>query len=384
MNGTTETRTTLPGMRMLLVLTLFYMLSITMTGPISTGFAASLGASGALMGLASGLTNFISLAVRPMAGRAADMHCRRRLTRWGLLGMLSGNLLCAGASTVFILLLGRCMVGVGFSFVSIALSTWVASCLPPERMGAGMGIYGMVQAVGMAFAPVLGLSLSGSAGYPVAYLAAGALALISFGLTFTAEKPKQVAPPDTQRPREFLCPELLPMVCVVLAMTIPYSAASAFLDTIIRERALPMSAGVFFPIYAALLIVLRGALRRKFDSWSFARFTLLCAPCGVLAMLSFWFLSSYWGLFISALLIAASYGIICPVAQTYGVRSAGEDRRGLANGTYYIGLDAGLALGPLVSGVLYAAVGGRSMFLVLSAVPLFALVARLFAPHGTS
>lgn len=32
---------------------------------------------------------------------------------------------------------------------------------------------------------------------------------------------------------------------------------------------------------------------------------------------------------------------------------AGRERSGLANGTYYMGIDLGMALGPVLAGVLY-------------------------------
>ena len=41
----------------------------------------------------------------------------------------------------------------------------------------------------------------------------------------------------------------------------------------------------------------------------------------------------------------------------------GKEKRGLANSTYYIGLDLGMTLGPLIGGALY---GGLDIGLVLS------------------
>ena len=38
---------------------------------------------------------------------------------------------------------------------------------------------------------------------------------------------------------------------------------------------------------------------------------------------------------------------------------AGKEKRGLANSTYYIGLDLGMTLGPMIGGALYGALDIR-------------------------
>jgi len=45
----------------------------------------------------------------------------------------------------------------------------------------------------------------------------------------------------------------------------------------------------------------------------------------------------------------------------------------LPNCTYYIGLDMGLAFGPMLSGMLYQIVGQEYLFLALASIPLLAV-----------
>lgn len=66
--------------------------------------------------------------------------------------------------------------------------------------------------------------------------------------------------------------------------------------------------------------------------------------------------SKYKVTFIGAVLMTAAclgYGIMCSVCQSTAILLAGEERRGLANSTYYIGLDLGMTLGPVIGGFLY-------------------------------
>ena len=57
---------------------------------------------------------------------------------------------------------------------------------------------------------------------------------------------------------------------------------------------------------------------------------------------------------------------MCSVCQTRAILLAGEGRRGLANSTYYIGLDLGMAMGPIIGGVLYGNVDINYFYCVLA------------------
>ena len=47
------------------------------------------------------------------------------------------------------------------------------------------------------------------------------------------------------------------------------------------------------------------------------------------------------------------------VCQSTAMLLAGKEKRGLANSTYYIGLDLGMTLGPMIGGALYGALDIR-------------------------
>ena len=63
------------------------------------------------------------------------------------------------------------------------------------------------------------------------------------------------------------------------------------------------------------------------------------------------------------------------VWQSTAMLLAGKENRGLANSTYYIGLDLGMALGPMIGGALYGGLDIRWFYPVLMlTVPLAVLV----------
>lgn len=56
---------------------------------------------------------------------------------------------------------------------------------------------------------------------------------------------------------------------------------------------------------------------------------------------------------IAAIFMAGGTGIINSVCQSTALLLAPKNKRGLANSTFYIGIDLGMALGPIIAGIFY-------------------------------
>ena len=73
--------------------------------------------------------------------------------------------------------------------------------------------------------------------------------------------------------------------------------------------------------------------------------------------------------------MAGGYGIMCSVCQSTALLLAGPEKRGLANSTYYVGMDIGMATGPLIGGFLYGAVPGHLFYpCFMVTVPMIVIV----------
>ena len=130
-------------------------------------------------------------------------------------------------------------------------------------------------------------------------------------------------------------------------------ATSEFLKDVAQVRGLDFSVGWFFPLYAAVLVVLRLGLSRLFDRvpfWVFLAASVVCAGASLVALSV---MTSFWVMALAAALMAGGYGIQCTVCQSTAILLARSGGRGLANSTYYIGIDLGMTLGPLVGSFLF-------------------------------
>lgn len=349
-----------------------YFSSPMLVTPLITGFTGSLGGSAALMGVVGGLMNVVSLVCRPLLGGLADRVSRYRLSLAGAACMAFACALYVMAPNPAVVVVARVVNGVGFSCCSVSMSTWFCSLLPPGRVGSGMGIYGTMNALGMAVAPALGVALLGSVGYRPAFVVAALfstaiMVLVQFvgdrGLPSRAASGEKGAEAEKDagaekgrasaaRPR-LVEPRVVPVALTIMLFAIPYCATQSFLVNYVAARGLAVSVGLFFPAYAVILLVLRVALRDLFDTKPFSFFVGVASVSAAVGIGALALAANDALLMVAALGLAGGYGVMSSVCQSTALKLARPGAEGLANGTYYIGLDLGMSLGPMLGGVLF-------------------------------
>lgn len=340
---------------LILAASFFYMACPMMVTPLIAGFSESLGASAVLMGLVGGMMNVVSLCCRPFVGNLADKISKYRLSSIGSAIMVVACIGYIFAPTPAVVVGARIINGVGFSLCSVCMATWISSLLPKERVGAGMGLYGTMNALAMAIAPALGIAIYGSLGYRAAFALATVLAVaVVLTIQFVHDKGEVVNKTSTARGRRnFVARDVLPIAAIIMLFAIPYCATQSFLVSYIAARGLAVHAGWFFPLYAVILLVLRLSLADLFDKKPFVFFLTGSAVSAFAAIMLLSVMQNNLVLFAAAAFMAGGYGIMCSVCQSTAILLVGEEKRGLANSTYYIGFDLGMALGPIIGGFLY-------------------------------
>ena len=374
---------------LILTATFFYMSSPMLVTPLITGFAEDIGASAAVMGFVGGLMNLCSLFCRPIAGNLADKISKYRVSFIGA-GLMT--IACAGyifASNEVVVVIARIINGVGFSCCSVCMATWMSNMLPKEKIGSGMGFYGTMNALAMAVAPAIGVSVYQRFGYHAAFCIAllfsiAMMVVIQFVgdkgepvqrqiLSENAEKTvdgrsdgnaggkgtgklnENVNGKACEGKLRFQLADVrvLPIALIIMLFAIPYCATQSFLVTYVEVRQLRVAVSLFFPSYAVVLIVLRLSLRNFFDKLPFRVFLFSSCICELTAILLLAVMRNNIMMMLASFFLAGGYGIMSSVCQSAAMLLAGKEKRGLANSTYYIGLDLGMTLGPMIGGALY-------------------------------
>jgi MFS family permease len=151
-------------------------------------YAAEQGAGGALAGMGAGLTmgvlmctSVVTEVAMPRLSRRFD---HRRLLTVGLLLLGVPSLLLISAHDVVAILAVCVLRGIGFAIIVVAVGTLVATVLPAERRGEGLGILGVVCMLPAVGALPFGVWLAGAAGYPAVFMVAAVPATAAAALTY--------------------------------------------------------------------------------------------------------------------------------------------------------------------------------------------------------
>ena len=348
---------------LIMAATFFYMTSSMMGTPIIAGFSQSLGASGALMGFLAGALSLSALICRPIAGNLSDRTSKRKLAVIGALIFLASNLGYYFVPNTAWLLAARILNGVGFACISVCLSTWLSMLLPISRMGAGMGLYGTMNALAQAVGPDLGIRASKAIGYRNTFLIAVGLTcciVICVLLIKDGGKPPRARLGRQQggerhhiRLDSLFEPRVIPIALIFMLFAIPYFANQSFLVDYANARHAHVIVSLFFPCYAITLLISRIVLRNWFDTKSFLFFMVTGTICQIVMLASLTVMRNNWFVMLAGLATVGAYGMMSSVTQARAVLIAGKARSGMANTTYYAGIDLGMFLGPLIGGFLY-------------------------------
>lgn len=381
----------------------FYMGSSMLVTSIVVGYAHGLGAGGELGGLIAGSMYIVSLFLRPVAGGLADRMPKRRLVGFGAACLIAANVGYALAPNAALLMMARMVNGVGFSCVSVCLATWMVSLIPLAHVGKGMGLYGTVNALAMAIGPAVGIRVEQAFGYRGSFVMSTAMVVLMAGAVLLVRRGGSPAPipvdvtakarthagadvassPSRGRSRlhaflgHVVAVRALPVTVAFMMFAIPYGAVQSYVVTYVRVRRLAVDVSLFFPCYAIVLLLMRIVMRDLFDRLSFAWFLGLCSVCMVGSLGALTLMRDDWAMMVASALLAASYGLMSSVAQASAVRLAGAGHGGQANATYYVSIDLGMSMGPIVGGLLYAWLPVQWLFAALMAFMPAAVIAYL-------
>ena len=364
-----------------LLISLLYYINNYMLNPIIAGYSESLGGSGQMIGLISGAMSAVALFFTPVSGPLADRLDRKKLAVFSFCLLLLANVGYTMAGNVCILFACRVIQGFGFSFSSVILSTVVSTMFDSAYVGKALSIYTMVQAVGQALGPSVGLMARDSLGYRLTFgidvaLMAVCLALILFSRNFGA-KPVRKGPFRISLDSIFLV-RLLPVAVTCFVCGLVLHAIQSYLDPFAALTGHTAGVNVFFTVYAGALLVSRAALTRWMDRLSLGTFVLFCVPLTVLGLVTVQFQASWPVLQLGAVLCAVGIGSMQTISQVFLVKNAGADQRGVANSTYYMGMNLGHTLGGYLGGVWIAGSGAQWFFLyfiVFAVLPLLCALA---------
>ena len=350
----------------------FYLLMTTMALYAVDRFRASESAAG----LASSSFLIGALVARIFAGKFLDFVGRRRTLALSLVVFVVASVAYLPVDDLTLLILLRFVHGLAFGTGNTAITASVMGLIPAHRRGEGIGYFGISSTLSTAAGPFLAVILLQEVGYDALFVFSAACSLAGLALSLVLRLPERTPSPE-ERARlwrlplsDMVDPAALPIASLMLVTGFAYSSVLTFLNSYTASEGFATAAGGFFLVYAIVVLLSRLVMGRIQDyrgdnavvyptlvSFALGLALLGTAPSGLVVV-------------VAGAFVGFGFGALMPSAQAIAVTEAPPHRVGTATSTFYLLLDTGTGLGPLLLGVLIPVTGFHGMYLVLAALVL--------------
>ncbi len=327
-----------------------------------------LGSNTAITGLLSTVYTLAACLTRPVAGNLSDSFRRRTVMVAGCVIFLIASAFCGLVPVLAALFLGRILQGVGYSVASTANNTASMDVIPPSRLGEGIGYFGMSQSVAGAIGPALASVIVGLLGNRFSFFGVAVCGLLGVVIALCVTYEKRQKTPQAKKlqevqPRRGLKDsiektalraaliEFVSLFCIVSMMCF----ATPYLK--VEQGFAAWVPGTFFAVSAVVIVLLRLAFSRFVGKCSHLVFLLPAYGAMILLCLGLPHAESAAAVIAMGVLYGAGHGLVWMAMGYEAVRAAPQERKGMANATFYLAFDAAIGLGAAFWGFLIEYIG---------------------------
>jgi predicted MFS family arabinose efflux permease len=321
--------------------------------PILPLYASGMGAVESQLGYLAAAASFAALLIRPVAGVIADNSERKRVMFIVQIAVAAVIFTMSLSTNIYLLIGLRMCQGFLHGITTTLTMVSVVQTLPAEKMGQGMGVYGVSTIGNQAIAPALGLFFIDTFGYHSVFYATTSLialsAMLTLGLKKQAESVKSGEKKSKFSFQNAFAKESIGIAAVGCIFMSGHTAVGNFLVVFARERGI-QEVGFYFTIHICVLIGTRLFSSRWIDELPYQR---ILYPCAALCVTGLWLISmarSFAYLAVAGVIMGLGYGISTPTIQTAVVRQVEPERQGAASATYFVGTDLSVVLGSVMMG----------------------------------
>lgn len=312
-----------------------------------------LGLENSKVGLVVAIYTLAALLIRPFAGMAVDLKGRKWIL---IVSAVLFSIIFIGYkwAVLFIpLLIIRFLQGIQWGISTSAYFTAAVDIIPLKKRGRGIGYFGLAFNIAMAIGPAAGLLIMGNGRYSLLFISGFILSMLGALLLFRVRFPKFERPHHLRFSWTGLfAKRSLPVTINVLLVSSTFGGLVTFLAIYAREQGLEAYTGLYFTLMAVGMGLARIFAGPIFDRFGPRIISLLGI---VLAAVGFWLLAGIpqCSCFLaSSIIIGIGIGVVVPSFQTMANNVVAKERRGVANSTFLTGLDLGIGLGSLYTGLL--------------------------------
>ncbi len=103
-------------------------------------------------------------------GRLGDISGYKKVFLWGLAGFVAASALCGLATSMYWLIVFRCLQGIGAAMIMAGPLALITACFPPNELGRALGTYSISISAGLAIGPSFGGFIASALGWRFTFL----------------------------------------------------------------------------------------------------------------------------------------------------------------------------------------------------------------------
>ncbi|NMA66921.1 MAG: MFS transporter [Clostridiaceae bacterium] len=361
----------------LIIISLITAMGFNMVYVIISKYAMGIAASLTIAGVVSGIFSIAALVIRPFAGRTADIVNKKLLCI--IANILIGISVVgyAFSPNISVLFFFRILHGVGFGISSTANIALVTEYIPKERLGEGIGYYGLGQVLAQVIGPNLGVEIADKYGFQFLFLVIALTTFLSAGMLAFLHYPKGVKTPNYSRIKvtfdSLIAKEVIVYAAIGGIFSFGNGIVSSFLILLGQERSIS-NIGLFFSVGAVVLFALRLFIGRIVDRQGLTIVVNISLVASAISMALIGVAPALGLLLVASVLKSIGQGGGQISLQAECIKRVDAGRVGVATSTFYIGADIGQGIGPIIGGAVSSYFNYTGMYLACAAIILVSMV----------
>jgi MFS family permease len=331
--------------------------SFNMIIPELPAYLSSMG-GGEYKGLIISLFALTAGLSRPFSGKLADKVGRVPVMVFGAGICFIVSLLYPVVTSVAGFLLLRFVHGFSTGFTPTGISAYVADIVPFNKRGEAMGMQSLFGSLGMAAGPAFGGYIGNIWGIEPLFYASAFTAILSIlviiRLKETVENGEKLAPRHFRLHRDEIIEKRVLVPSLILLFTV-FSFGTVL--TIIPDYSEYLgiaNKGLFFAVFTLSSLGIRIIAGKTSDKYGRIPVMKVATLSMALAMVIIAFAQTKAMLLFGGVIFGCSVGMNSPTISAWTIDLSLDAFRGKALATMYIALEAGIGIGALVSGWVFA------------------------------
>jgi MFS family permease len=349
---------------------LFASFTLIPTLPI---YLERLGSNETEIGVLVGVYGASSLVFRLLVGKALLRYSEKAVMMFGAVLFAATFIACILFRPFWPFFIVRLFQGISLASVDTAAFAFIVSIVPKIYLAKGLGYFLAAVSIAMALCPPFGMFLINHYSSTILFLICSGLSICAFLFSSILKKKESMEAEKriSGRKDSLLEWRVIAPAVVGFLHNFLWGAIMAFLP-LYAIRSGITNPGLFFSAVAGMIITGRTLGGGILNACNKEKIILTFIVTSMVAMVVLSFSRSLPMFIVAGLLWGTASAFIFPANMAFSFEYAGSSS-GTAIGTIRALMDLGLALGPMIMGIIVPFTGYRIMFLCLALICLINL-----------